>query len=99
MGHPKRAGGGSESANSHRRFGYQLIVIIVAAVVYFGCAFSPPYLMDDVDAVQAQIAHNMLDSGDWVTARLDGVPFPSDRAYTRVYRLQPAWGCFYSHAS
>ena len=29
--------------------------------------------MDDVDAVQAQIARNMLASGDWVTARLDGV--------------------------
>jgi hypothetical protein len=29
--------------------------------------------MDDVDAVQAQIARNMLSSGDWVTARLDGV--------------------------
>jgi hypothetical protein len=29
--------------------------------------------MDDVDAVQAQIARNMLDSGDWVSARLDGV--------------------------
>jgi len=31
--------------------------------------------MDDVDAVQAQIARNMLSSGDWVTARLDGVPY------------------------
>jgi 4-amino-4-deoxy-L-arabinose transferase-like glycosyltransferase len=31
--------------------------------------------MDDVDAVQAQIARNMLESGDWVTARLDGVPY------------------------
>ncbi len=29
--------------------------------------------MDDVDAVNAQIARNMLDSGDWVTARIDGV--------------------------
>lgn len=29
--------------------------------------------MDDVDAVQAQIARNMLSSGDWVTARLDGI--------------------------
>lgn len=29
--------------------------------------------MDDVDAVQAQIARNMLTSGDWITARLDGV--------------------------
>ncbi|HKR29534.1 MAG TPA: glycosyltransferase family 39 protein [Terriglobales bacterium] len=31
--------------------------------------------MDDVDAVQAQIARNMLASGDYVTARLDGVPY------------------------
>jgi 4-amino-4-deoxy-L-arabinose transferase-like glycosyltransferase len=31
--------------------------------------------MDDVDAVQAQIARNMLNSGDWVTARLNGVAY------------------------
>jgi hypothetical protein len=31
--------------------------------------------MDDSDAVEAQIARNMLSSGDWVTARLDGVVF------------------------
>jgi 4-amino-4-deoxy-L-arabinose transferase-like glycosyltransferase len=31
--------------------------------------------MDDVDAVQAQIARNMLTSHDWVTARLDGVVY------------------------
>jgi hypothetical protein len=31
--------------------------------------------MDDVDAVEAQIAHNMITSGDWVTERIDGVPF------------------------
>jgi Dolichyl-phosphate-mannose-protein mannosyltransferase len=31
--------------------------------------------MDDVDAVQAQIARNMLTSGDYVTARLDGIPY------------------------
>jgi 4-amino-4-deoxy-L-arabinose transferase-like glycosyltransferase len=36
---------------------------------------SPPSLMDDVDAVQAQIARNMLTSGDYVTARLDGIPY------------------------
>ena len=29
--------------------------------------------MDDVDAVQAQIARNMLTSGNWVTAHLDGI--------------------------
>ena len=31
--------------------------------------------MDDVDAVQAQIARNMITSGDWVTARLDGIAY------------------------
>lgn len=31
--------------------------------------------MDDVDAVQAQIARNMLVSGDYVTARLNGVAY------------------------
>jgi len=54
---------------------YYLAVILFAAAVYIGCMISPPSLMDDVDAVQAQIARNMLTSGDWVTARLDGVPY------------------------
>ena len=47
----------------------------MAAAVYAGCMISPPSLMDDVDAVQAQIARNMLASGDYVTARLDGIPY------------------------
>ena len=51
------------------------MVISFAVVIFFGCIFSPPSLMDDVDSVQAQIARNMLQSGDWVTARLDGVPY------------------------
>ncbi len=51
------------------------IVLLFASAVYFACIVSPPSLMDDVDAVQAQISRNMLSSGDWVTARLDGVPY------------------------
>jgi 4-amino-4-deoxy-L-arabinose transferase-like glycosyltransferase len=47
----------------------------VAALIFLGCMVSPPSLMDDVDAVQGQIARNMLQSGDWVTARLDGVAY------------------------
>jgi 4-amino-4-deoxy-L-arabinose transferase-like glycosyltransferase len=58
---------------SHRRI--FLIIGLFAAAVYLGCILSPPSLMDDVDAVQAQMARNMLSSGDWVTAHLDGVPF------------------------
>jgi 4-amino-4-deoxy-L-arabinose transferase-like glycosyltransferase len=53
----------------------QLIVVFVAALIFLGCIVSPPSLMDDVDAVQAQIAQNMLTSGDWVTAHLDGVAY------------------------
>ncbi len=49
--------------------------MLFSSAVYLGCILSPPSLMDDVDAVQAQIARNMLSSGDWVTARLDGVPY------------------------
>src|SRR5271157_1451443 len=52
-----------------------LIVVLCAAGIYLGCIISPPSLQDDVDAVQAQIARNMLTSGDWVTARLDGVVY------------------------
>src|SRR6266513_2538677 len=54
---------------------YHLIVFLFAAFTFFSCIVSPPSLMDDVDAVQAQIARNMLDSGDWVSARLDGVAY------------------------
>src|SRR5580700_9624497 len=52
-----------------------LLVLLCAGAVYLGCMVSPPSLVDDVDAVQAQIARNMLQSGDWVTARLDGVAY------------------------
>jgi 4-amino-4-deoxy-L-arabinose transferase-like glycosyltransferase len=53
----------------------ECIVVLFAAAIFVGCIVSPPSLSDDVDAVQAQIARNMLQSGDWVTAHLDGVPY------------------------
>jgi 4-amino-4-deoxy-L-arabinose transferase-like glycosyltransferase len=52
-----------------------LVLLLFAGAIYLGCMVSPPSLMDDVDAVQAQIAVNMLTSHDWVTARLDGVAY------------------------
>src|SRR5690348_14747119 len=69
------AGGGSPVRGNGSRIRYQLVVVLVAAIVFFGCIISPPSLMDDVDSVQSQIARNMLQSGDWVTARLDGVAY------------------------
>jgi 4-amino-4-deoxy-L-arabinose transferase-like glycosyltransferase len=52
-----------------------LIVLFIAAAIFLGTAFSPPHLMDDVDAVHAQIASNMVQSGDWVTSRLNGIAY------------------------
>jgi 4-amino-4-deoxy-L-arabinose transferase-like glycosyltransferase len=56
-----------------RRWFLLFLVLLFATAIYLGCVLSPPSLMDDVDAVQAQIARTMLASGDWVTARLNGV--------------------------
>ena len=39
---------------------YELLVCLFAAAIYLVACISPPALMDDVDAVQAQIARNML---------------------------------------
>src|ERR1051325_3289196 len=58
-----------------RRFRSGWIVVAAASLVFLAGSVSPPRLMDDVDAVQAQIARNMLMSGDWVTARLNGVAY------------------------
>jgi 4-amino-4-deoxy-L-arabinose transferase-like glycosyltransferase len=67
---------GSTAPDSRcRRVYIYLAVLLFAGAVYLGCMVSPPSLMDDVDAVQAQIARTMLTSGDWVTARLDGVAY------------------------
>lgn len=54
---------------------YELILLLVAAVIFLGCIISPPSLMDDVDAAHAQLARNMLTTGDWVIPQLDGVPY------------------------
>ena len=54
---------------------YEIALVIVAAIVFFGCIVSPPGLMDDVDAVHGQIARNMIQSGDWIIAHLNGVPY------------------------
>src|SRR5580693_2419283 len=67
--------GRPERLDTGKNWYLYLGVVLVAAAVYLGCIISPPSLMDDVDAVQAQIARNMLTSGDWVTARLDGVVY------------------------
>jgi 4-amino-4-deoxy-L-arabinose transferase-like glycosyltransferase len=52
--------------------------------------------MDDVDAVQAQVARNMLASGDWVTARLDGVAY-LEKAPLNYWMMAVAYRIFSVH--
>ena len=75
VGHTNGAPHTRARRSRQRRFRNELIVVVFAAIVFLGGIISPPSLMDDVDAVQAQIGRNMLDSGDWVTARLNGVAY------------------------
>ena len=69
---------------------------MVAALVFLGCMVSPPSLMDDVDAVQAQIARNMLQSGDWVTARLDGIPY-LEKSPLKYWMMAISFAIFGAH--
>ena len=89
-----RDGGGT--AGRHAGLRYQIIVALVAAVIFVGCIVSPPSLMDDVDAVQAQIARNMLQSGDWVTARLDGVAY-LEKSPLKYWMVAVAFALFGAH--
>jgi 4-amino-4-deoxy-L-arabinose transferase-like glycosyltransferase len=57
---------------------------------------SPPSLMDDVDAVQAQIGRNMLQSGDWVTARLDGVAY-LEKSPLKYWMIAVSFAIFGAH--
>jgi len=52
--------------------------------------------MDDVDAVQAQIARNMLDSGDWVTGRLDGIAY-LEKSPLKYWLIEIAFRLFGVH--
>jgi 4-amino-4-deoxy-L-arabinose transferase-like glycosyltransferase len=73
--HPNRVSAARGGEDRRESLYSGLAVVLFASLIFLGCIVSPPGLMDDVDAVQAQIARNMLNSGDWVIARLDGVPY------------------------
>src|SRR6266849_10692036 len=75
MGDPSRNAGDVDSNGARHRSLDELLVVLLAAIIFLGCVVSPPSLLDDVDAVQAQIARKMLESGDWVTPHLDGIAY------------------------
>jgi 4-amino-4-deoxy-L-arabinose transferase-like glycosyltransferase len=73
--HPNYVGATRDGEDRREGLYPGIVVALFASLIFLGCIVSPPGLMDDVDAVQAQIGRNMLASGDWVIARLDGVPY------------------------
>ena len=51
-----------------------LLIAAIFIAVYFASLFSPP-LMDDVDSSHAQAAQYFSESGDWVTAKINGIRY------------------------
>jgi 4-amino-4-deoxy-L-arabinose transferase-like glycosyltransferase len=74
----------------------EIWVLLLAAVVFLSGAISPPSLMDDMDSVQAQIARTMLESGDWVTARLNGVAY-LEKAPLKYWMIAGSFAVFGVH--
>jgi 4-amino-4-deoxy-L-arabinose transferase-like glycosyltransferase len=54
-----------------RRWTFIALVVLVWALVYVGSLFQPP-LMDDADTVHAEAAREMVETGDWVTLKING---------------------------
>ena len=50
----------SEALITSKSWIVYLIVVLVAGAIFLGSIVSPPSLMDDVDAVVAQIARNKI---------------------------------------
>jgi len=51
-----------------------LLLAVIFAAVQFASLFTPP-LLDDVDASHAQAAQHMVESGDWVTLKINGIRY------------------------
>ncbi|HTA52740.1 MAG TPA: glycosyltransferase family 39 protein [Candidatus Acidoferrum sp.] len=73
-----------------------LVVLLCAAAIYLGCIASPPSLVDDVDSVQAQVARHMVESGDWVTAHINGLVY-LDKAPFNYWLIGIAYKIFGVH--
>ena len=71
-------------------------MIAVASAVFLGTVTSPPSLLDDVDAVYARIARTMLESGDWITAKLNRVPY-FDKPPGQVWLMAASYAAFGVH--
>lgn len=60
----------------NRKSSFPTLLLALCTVTFFAVSVvSPPALLDDVDSVTAQIARTMVETGDWVTPRLNGVAY------------------------
>jgi 4-amino-4-deoxy-L-arabinose transferase-like glycosyltransferase len=50
------------------------LLAVIFAAVQLASLFTPP-LLDDADASHAQAAQHMVESGDWVTLKIDGIRY------------------------
>ena len=89
-----KPGASSGRTRDGRRHGW--FVLAFAAAVFLGTIHSPPSLLDDVDSSYAQIARSMLDSGDWITARLNGVAY-FDKPPGQVWAIALSYALFGVH--
>jgi 4-amino-4-deoxy-L-arabinose transferase-like glycosyltransferase len=72
-------------------------VVLLFALAVFGAGMaSPPYLMDDVDSVQAVIARNMLRSGDWITPHINGIAY-MEKPPLKYWLMATSFGLFGVH--
>ena len=69
-----------------------LLLAAIFIAVQIGSLFTPP-LLDDADASHAQAAQHMVETGDWVTLKVDGIrylekpplPYWIEAAFYRVF--------------
>lgn len=72
-------------------------LVLLFALAIFGTGIAaPPYLMDDVDSVQAIIARDMLQSGDWITPHIDGVAYLEKPPF-KYWLMSISFGIFGIH--
>ncbi|MDE3062112.1 MAG: glycosyltransferase family 39 protein [Acidobacteriota bacterium] len=64
----------SRPAPALSTFGAWALLLAIFASVQFASLFTPP-LLDDVDASHAQAAQHMVESGDWITLKVDGIRY------------------------
>ena len=72
-------------------------LVLIFALAIFGVGIAaPPYLMDDVDSVQAVIAGDMLRSGDWVTPHINGIAYMEKPPF-KYWLMSISFGIFGVH--